>query len=41
MKELKTLTEYQLLKLASHSLLERMAREEEVNVRTKKRAWER
>ena len=36
MQELKTLTEYQLLKLASHSLLERMAREEEVNVRTKK-----
>ena len=36
MKELKTITEYQLLKFAYCSLLERIAYEEEVNERTKK-----
>ena len=36
MKELKTITEYQLLKFAYHSLLERIVHEEEINERTKK-----
>ena len=36
MKELKTITEYQLLKFAYCSLLERIAHEEEINERTKK-----
>ena len=36
MKELKTITEYQLLKFAYSSLLERIAHEEEINERTKK-----
>ena len=36
MKELKTITEYQLLKFAYYSLLERIAHEEEINERTKK-----
>ena len=36
MKELKTITEYQLLKLAYFSLLERIVHEEEINERTKK-----
>lgn len=36
MKELKTITEYQILRLAYSSLLERIAHEEEINERTKK-----
>ena len=36
MKELKTITEYQLFKLAYYSLLERVVHEEEINERTKK-----
>lgn len=36
MKELKTITEYQLFKLAYYSLLERVVHEEEINDRTKK-----
>ena len=36
MKELKTITEYQLLKFAYDSLLERIAHEERINRRTKK-----
>lgn len=36
MKELKTITEYQLLKFAYCSLLERIVHEEEINERTKK-----
>ena len=36
MKELKTITEYQLLKFAYDSLLERIVHEEEINERTKK-----
>lgn len=36
MKELKTITEYQLLNLAYIALLEKIAREEEKNERTKK-----
>ena len=36
MKELKTITEYQLLSFAYDSLLERIAREEEKNEITKK-----
>ena len=36
MKELKTITEYQLLMFAYSSLLERIAHEEEINERTKK-----
>ena len=36
MKELKTITEYQLLKFAYHSLLERIVHEEEINERAKK-----
>lgn len=36
MKELKTITEYQLLKFAYYSLLERVEHEEEKNERTKK-----
>ena len=35
MKELKTITEYQLLHLAYHTLSERIAHEEEINERTK------
>lgn len=37
MKELKTTTEYQLLRLAYDSLLERIVHEENINERTKKR----
>ena len=36
MKELKTITEYQLLMFAYYSLIERIAHEEEINERTKK-----
>ena len=36
MKELKTITEYQLLMFAYSSLIERIAHEEEINERTKK-----
>lgn len=36
MKEFKTITEYQLLKFACYSLLERIAHEENINERTKK-----
>lgn len=36
MKEFETITEYQLLRLAYGSLLERITREEEINERTKK-----
>ena len=36
MKELKTITEHQLLRFAYYSLLERIIHEEEVNERTKK-----
>ena len=36
MKELKTITEYQLLHLAYHALTERIGHEEEINERTKK-----
>ena len=36
MKELKTITEYQLLNFAYGSLLERIVHEEEINERTKK-----
>lgn len=36
MKELKTITEYQLFKLAYYSLLDRVIYEEEINERTKK-----
>lgn len=39
MKELKTMTEYQLLRLVYDSLLERIVHEENINERTKKRAW--
>ena len=35
MKELKTITEYQLLHLAYHALTERIVHEEEINERTK------
>lgn len=37
MKELKITTEYQLLRLAYDSLLERIVHEENINERTKKR----
>lgn len=36
MKELKTMTEYQLLRLVYDSLLERIVHEENINERTKK-----
>lgn len=36
MKELKTVSEYQLLKLAYYYLLEKMVHEEEINARIKK-----
>ena len=36
MKELKTITEYQLLYFAYHALSERILYEEEINKRTKK-----
>ena len=36
MKEFKTITEYQILFLTYHSLLERISHEEEINERTKK-----
>lgn len=39
MKELKITTEYQLLRLAYDSLLERIVHEENINERTKKKAW--
>ena len=35
MKELKTITEYQLLYFAYHALTERIVHEEEINERTK------
>lgn len=37
MKELKTITEYQLLRLVDDSLLERIVHEENINERTKKK----
>lgn len=36
MKEFKTITEYQILYLTYHALLERISHEEEINERTKK-----
>lgn len=36
MKEFKTITEYQILRLVYHSLNERISHEEEVNERTNK-----
>lgn len=41
MKELKTMSEYQLLSMAYEILLRNIEHEEEINDRTKKRVWKR